>query len=216
MSIYINLVQSSDGSEDDSDDSASDSDASEASSETGAKAEAPSKKRKAEDEAEEETEAPAKKTKTEDESEDKPLTLFVGNLTWNIDDDALFEEFKSFGDLASARVITDRNTGRSRGFGYVDFTTPDAAQKAYDAKNGELLDGRDMRLDFAQKRANNDAANGGRPASFDRAKQHGDVISPESDTLFVANIPWSADEDAISAFFNDVCKVQSLRLPTDQ
>ena len=71
-----------------------------------------------------------------------------------------------------------------------------------------------MRLDFAQKRSND--ANQGGGGADDRARRHGDTVSPESDTLFVANIPWSADEDAVSAFFNDVCKVQSLRLPTDQ
>lgn len=71
-----------------------------------------------------------------------------------------------------------------------------------------------MRLDFAQKRSN-DGEGAGRGGN-ERAKQHGDVISPESDTLFVANIPWSADEDAVSAFFNEVSPVQSLRLPTDQ
>lgn len=67
-----------------------------------------------------------------------------------------------------------------------------------------------MRLDFAAKPA---AAPQDRAAA--RASKHGDVVSPPSDTLFVGNLPFSADEDGVSAFFNEVAKVQSLRIPTD-
>jgi nucleolin len=170
---------------------------------------APSKKRKVEDEAQD---TPAKKTKTDDS--DKSSTLWVGNLGWGIDDNRLFEEFGSFGTVVSARVITDKETGRSRGFAYVDFDTPEAAEKALEEMNGQQLDGRDLRMDLAAKRAENNTPGGNRNNN-DRAKKFGDVISPESDTLFVGNIPFSADEDAVSSFFGEVCQVQGLRLPTD-
>ncbi len=96
----------------------SDDDSEEKEEET--KAEEPSKKRKADEESDD---APAKKAKTDD----KPSTLWVGNLGWGVDDDRLFEEFKSFGEVVGARVVTDKETGRSRGFGYVDFSTSDEA-----------------------------------------------------------------------------------------
>jgi len=47
--------------------------------------------------------------------------LFVGNLSWNIDDEWLYREFEEFGELTGARVVTDKATGRSKGFGYVEF-----------------------------------------------------------------------------------------------
>jgi nucleolin len=90
-------------SEDDSDDS-DDSDSSESEEEK----EAP-KKRKAE----EEPATNAKKSKTE--SADNSPNLFVGNLSWNVDEEWLRREFESFGELSGVRIMTERETGRSRG-----------------------------------------------------------------------------------------------------
>ena len=134
----------------------------------------------------------------------------MGNLSWKVDDNLLYQEFEHCADLLSARVVTDRESGRPRGFGYVDFANSEAAQKAFDDKQGAFLDGRDMRLDFAADRPKKTDASPG-----DRAKKYGDVLSPESDTLFVGNVSFQADEDTLSAFFNDVANVKSLRLPTD-
>lgn len=139
-------------------------------------------------------------------------TLWVGNLTWNIDDNALYEEFSSYEGLLSARVITDRESGRSRGFGYVDFSSEEVAKKAHDEKIGAFLDGRDMRIDFAGKKAQD--ANP-RDRASERQKKYGDTVSPESDTLFVGNLPFGADESVVSDFFNQAAEVVSLRLPTD-
>lgn len=155
-----------------------------------------------------------KKSKTDEtEESEKSATLWVGNLGWSVDDNVLYEEFQSFDDLVGARVVSDKETGRSRGFGYVDFANPEAAQKAYDAKNGAQLEGRDMRLDFASKPTTRDA--NPKDRANDRANKHGDTISPPSDTLFVGNLSFNVGEDSVSAFFNEVAPVQSLRLPTD-
>lgn len=143
---------------------------------------------------------------------EKSATLWVGNLDWSVDDKALFEEFQSIEGVVGARIVTEKESGRSRGFGYIDFETPEAAEKAYNEKNGAPLQGRDMRLDFAAKPS--DAAPASRAA--ERARRHGDVISPESDTLFVGNLAFNSTEDSVSAFFNEVAQVQSLRIPTDQ
>lgn len=70
-----------------------------------------------------------------------------------------------------------------------------------------------MRLDFASKPSADGAPNN---RAADRAQKHGDVISPESDTLFVGNLSFNTDEDSVSAFFNEVAQVKSLRIPTDQ
>ena len=214
MLLLLTQLQSEDDDEDGSSESGSDSDSDEEESEESESAEekpaAPSKKRKAEEEPEEAAET--KKTKSDGES-DKSATLWVGNLGWGVDDNALYEEFQNNEGLVGARVVTDKESGRSRGFGYVDFETPEAAEKAYNDKNGAFLQGRDMRLDFASK-PSGDAAPNARAA--DRARKHGDVISPESDTLFVGNLSFNTNEDSVSEFFNSVASVQSLRIPTDQ
>ena len=75
--------------------------------------------------------------------------LFVGNLSWNINDAQLEELFSEFGDVAAARVITDRDTGRSRGFGFVEIETPNVAE-VISALNGREIDGRPIRVSEAE------------------------------------------------------------------
>ncbi len=79
--------------------------------------------------------------------------LFVGSLSWNTDDHGLRAAFSPFGEIAEAKVITDRDSGRSRGFGFVTFNDADAAEKAVSALNGTELDGRAIRVDVAKDRS---------------------------------------------------------------
>ena len=76
--------------------------------------------------------------------------LFVGGLSWNTDEDLLREAFERFGAVEEARVITDRETGRSRGFGFVTLDNPEAAQSAISAMDGTDLDGRTIKVNIAQ------------------------------------------------------------------
>lgn len=128
-----------------------------------------------------------------------------------MDDSVLYDEFKGYEGLTGARVITDRETQRSRGFGYVEFDSTANAQIAFDKMTGYFLDGRELKIDFSTGRAKSNDAN---PAAS-RAKKYGDVTSPESDTLFVGNLSFDADEETVSAFFSEVANIKSLRLPTD-
>lgn len=86
--------------------------------------------------------------------------LFVGGLAWASDDARLGEAFSQFGEITEAKVITDRETGRSRGFGFVTFTTPDAADAAL-SMNGQDLDGRTIRVDKANSRPGGGGGGGG-------------------------------------------------------
>ncbi|KAL2212401.1 RNA-binding domain-containing protein [Sarocladium strictum] len=187
--------------EEDSDDSDSDSDEAETKVE---KTEAPSKKRKADADAESD-EAP-KKAKTE------ATTLFAGSLSWGVDDNLLWESFKEFDGLVGARVVMDKHTGRSRGFGYVDFGTSEACVTAYEAMQGKEIDGRAINLDYANART---AEANPRERANDRANTYGDTLSPETDTLFVGNLPFDVDQETVREFFGDVAEVASIRLPTD-
>jgi RNA recognition motif-containing protein len=87
--------------------------------------------------------------------------LFVGSLSWDTNDDGLHEAFSQFGEITEAKVICDRDSGRSRGFGFVTFTEEEAAEKALSAMNGFELDGRPIRVDFAQDRRGGGGGGGG-------------------------------------------------------
>ncbi|MGI9327468.1 MAG: RNA recognition motif domain-containing protein [Pseudomonadales bacterium] len=77
--------------------------------------------------------------------------LYVGNLPWRVDDDQLRALFEGYGTVHSASVITDRETGRSRGFGFVEMD-PSAADNAMSEMNGKDQDGRPLRVNEANER----------------------------------------------------------------
>jgi RNA recognition motif-containing protein len=80
------------------------------------------------------------------------VKLYVGNLSWNTDEHGLRSTFEEHGTVEDARVITDRETGRSRGFGFVTFANSEDAQRAMEALNGAEVDGRELRVNEAQER----------------------------------------------------------------
>lgn len=83
--------------------------------------------------------------------------LFVGNLNWETKDEGLRSAFEPFGEIVEAKVISDRHTGRSRGFGFVTFEQEEDAQKAIEELDGQELDGRTLRVNEAQdKKRDND------------------------------------------------------------
>ena len=84
--------------------------------------------------------------------------LFVGSLSWNTNDDELRRAFEGFGQVADAKVISDRETGRSRGFGFVTFEDGESADAAIEQMNGSMLDGRTINVNEARERAPGGAA----------------------------------------------------------
>lgn len=78
--------------------------------------------------------------------------LFVGGLSWNTTSEALQEAFASCGDVVEAKVVTDRDSGRSRGFGFVTFQDDQGAARAIEELDGSSLDGRTIRVDRANDR----------------------------------------------------------------
>ncbi len=75
--------------------------------------------------------------------------LFVGGLAWATNDESLMKAFEEHGTIEEAKVISDRDTGRSRGFGFVTFETEENAIAAQKAMDGQEMDGRQLRVDFA-------------------------------------------------------------------
>ena len=80
-----------------------------------------------------------------------PKKLFIGGLAWKTDDASLNEAFAPFGDILEARVVLDRETGRSRGFGFVTYNSEDVAVAAQKEMDGKMLDGRAIRVDIARE-----------------------------------------------------------------
>lgn len=89
--------------------------------------------------------------------------LFVGGLAWETNDATLRKAFEEFGEVSESRVVLDRETGRSRGFGFVSFAKPDDAKNAMAKMQGAELDGRPVRVDFA---SNSTGGGGGRGGGF--------------------------------------------------
>jgi cold-inducible RNA-binding protein len=87
--------------------------------------------------------------------------LFVGGLSWNTTDDGLRNAFAALGEVTDAKVITDRETGRSRGFGFVTFANGDDADAAVEQMNGATLDGRTLNVNEAQERRAGPGGGGG-------------------------------------------------------
>ncbi|PUZ37638.1 hypothetical protein GQ55_9G135900 [Panicum hallii var. hallii] len=83
---------------------------------------------------------------------DVEYRCFVGGLAWATDNASLQQAFASYGDVLDSKVITDRETGRSRGFGFVTFSSEQSMLDAIEAMNGKELDGRNITVNQAQSR----------------------------------------------------------------
>ena len=80
------------------------------------------------------------------------MNIYVGNLAYEVNDDDLNAAFAEYGEVSSARVITDRYSGRSRGFGFVEMANSEEAQAAIGAINGKDLKGRPVNVNEARPR----------------------------------------------------------------
>ncbi|KAM0925067.1 hypothetical protein ACQ4PT_004428 [Festuca glaucescens] len=86
---------------------------------------------------------------------------FVGGLAWATDDRGLEQAFGQYGEILDAKIINDRETGRSRGFGFVTFATDEAMRNAISEMNGKDLDGRNITVNEAQSRRSGGGGGGG-------------------------------------------------------
>ena len=80
------------------------------------------------------------------------MNIYVGNLSWGLNDNDLEQIFAEHGQVSSAKIIQDRETGRSRGFGFVEMPNDDDGRKAIEAINGMEIDGRNLTVNEARPR----------------------------------------------------------------
>ncbi|MFW6113710.1 MAG: RNA recognition motif domain-containing protein [Actinomycetota bacterium] len=78
------------------------------------------------------------------------MKIYAGNLSYGLNDDDLREAFEEFGTVETAEVIMDRNTNRSKGFGFVEMADEEEAKAAIDGLDGKELDGRPLKVDKAR------------------------------------------------------------------
>ena len=87
--------------------------------------------------------------------------LFVGGLSWGTTDEGLKKAFESYGEIMEAKVITERDSGRSRGFGFVTFARDEDAKTAISKMQNTSLDGRTLTVNEAQEKAPRQGGRGG-------------------------------------------------------
>ena len=89
------------------------------------------------------------------------MNIYVGNLSFDTNDGSLKAAFEAHGEVTSAQVITDRDTGQSRGFGFVEMPSDQEAQAAMSALDGSDLDGRQIKVNQAKPRGESRGGGGG-------------------------------------------------------
>ncbi|KAL8556061.1 hypothetical protein ACS0TY_003751 [Phlomoides rotata] len=94
-------------------------------------------------------------------SADIEYRCFVGGLAWATTDQSLEQAFSQYGEVIESKIINDRETGRSRGFGFVTFKDEDSMKNAIEAMNGQDLDGRSITVNEAQSRGGGGGGGGG-------------------------------------------------------
>ncbi|MFZ4713364.1 MAG: RNA recognition motif domain-containing protein [Bacteriovoracaceae bacterium] len=78
--------------------------------------------------------------------------LFIGGLSWNTNNDSLKTAFSKFGETTECKVVVDKITGKSKGFGFVSFENQDQATAALEGMNNQMLDGRTIKVDYATEK----------------------------------------------------------------
>ena len=90
------------------------------------------------------------------------MKLYVGNVSFNTSNQDLTEMFGAFGTVESANIVEDRETGRSRGFGFVEMSSKAEGEEAISSLNGKEVDGRSLTVNEAKPRENRSGGGGGR------------------------------------------------------
>lgn len=97
--------------------------------------------------------------------------IYVGNLPYSVTDSTLESNFAEFGGVSSAKVMMDRDTGRSKGFGFVEMVSADVAQAAISALNGMSVDGRSIVVNLARPREEGRGSGGYSKEGYGRSQR---------------------------------------------
>jgi len=138
--------------------------------------------------------------------------VFMGNLSFDIDDSSLKEAFKDCGEITNIKWLEHKDTGKFKGCGFISFGDAEMAAKAV-GMNGQEVLGREIRVDFAKGKSAGAGGGAGGAGGGVRPMQE----KPEGcTTLFCGNLNFNIDDDAMKDFFKDCGEVSSIRWLTDR
>ncbi|CAI5995358.1 unnamed protein product [Closterium sp. NIES-65] len=138
--------------------------------------------------------------------------IYVGNLPFNVDSESLAEIFQEAGVVELVEVIYDRDSGRSRGFGFVTMSTPEEAQSAIEKFDGSELGGRMLKVNMPVPRGERErGARNERPRG-DRPRFGGN----QGNKLYVGNLSWGMDDMALEDLFAEFGKVLEAKVVLDR
>ncbi|KAK3404951.1 hypothetical protein EUGRSUZ_K01243 [Eucalyptus grandis] len=140
------------------------------------------------------------------------LKLFVGNLPFTVDSAQLAGLFESAGNVEMVEVIYDKETGRSRGFGFVTMSTAEEVEAAAQQFNGYELDGRPLRVNSGPPPAKRD----GPPPRMGRGGSNFSNSSNSSNRVYVGNLSWGVDDLALETLFSEQGRVLEAKVVYDR
>jgi nucleolin len=209
-----------------------DSDDDSDSEEVAPKKTAPAKKApvKADSDSDEDSDEAPKKTapvKTQPESNSGCTELFLKNLSWNTDDNMLYEFFGNYGTVNNVKVLYDKTTGKARGLAFVEFATRAEAQAAIDDAANLNVDNRLIQVTFSDQKDANRAPQqggyqngGGSYGNGSYGNKGGSVTQSNYDgekhTIFVGNLGFRTTEQSVKNFFKDCGNVVDVRIAKDR
>ena len=100
------------------------------------------------------------------------MNIYVSNLSFNVQDEELRNFFTEYGEVSSAKIIMDRETNRSRGFGFVEMSNDEAAKKAIAGLDGSDVDGRTIKVSEARQKENKPAYRDGGNKSYNNSRSY--------------------------------------------
>lgn len=136
--------------------------------------------------------------------------LFVKNLPFKADEKSLTDFFGKYGEVTNVKVLKDRDTGRPRGIGFVEFSSSEEAQAAMDDADNIELEGRQLTINFSNDKDSNKG-----PRQDNRREGSGNR-GGDGTTVFVGNLGFKTTEDAIKDFFEGCGTVNSVRIAEDE
>jgi nucleolysin TIA-1/TIAR len=154
------------------------------------------------------------------------VKLFVGDLSEQVDDSTLGEAFSSFGVLANAHVARDAATGQSRGFGFVEFSEPSAAQMAMTSMHGQMLGSRPIRVNRAslsrsfrpqhpQQPSYSSLSSSFAPPHLHQRQQAQAMLDPSNMSAYVGNLPPDVNESLLRTLFSPFGAIVSVRFSSN-
>ncbi|EEH53124.1 uncharacterized protein MICPUCDRAFT_42094 [Micromonas pusilla CCMP1545] len=140
-----------------------------------------------------------------------PVKLYVGNLSWGVDDSMLTDVFAEY-DASGIAVISDMNTGRSRGFGFVEVPSQEIAEKAIAELDGADVDGRPIRVNISEARSSRREYDGERGERAPRERNY----DFDARKVYFGNLSWGMDHLDLQDLCGEYGEVADSRLITDR